>query len=226
MYTMAFDTSTRSGSVALLKQDSVLAEILLNSGKNHSESVLPAVGEVLRFSGLQIRDVDLFAVTSGPGSFTGLRIGISIVKGLALAASKPVAAVSTLDALAYNLFYAPMAICPLLDAKKGQIYAAVYRPRKSGAPERAGPEVVADPQAFFASIRQDVIFTGDGATIYVHLMEKMLRGRFYVAPLHLRFIRASAVGLLAREKFIAGHTDDVIRLAPSYIRSPGVEANA
>ena len=119
MQILAVDTSGVSGSVALIRDNAILSEVIINIGLNHSQTILPAMAQVLESSGVDASAVDLFAVTTGPGSFTGLRIGISLIKGLALSVSKPIAAVSTLDALAMNLFAAGSTICPFIDCEAG-----------------------------------------------------------------------------------------------------------
>ena len=167
---------------------------------------------------MDFADVDLLAVTSGPGSFTGLRIGISLVKGLALALSRPVIAVSTLDALALNLFSASILICPFLDAKRGQVYASLYKTDSAGFPQRICPERVTDPKQFLESIHSEVVLLGDGTQSYADLIQKVLPGRHVIAPLHLQYIRASSVGQIALTMFQEQEFSDPLTLAPKYVR--------
>jgi len=145
MITLAIDTSAGTTSVALLEDDSILAELFVNSGRNHAETLLPAIEKLLTsvvikaeqkmpFSG-----IDLFAFTIGPGSFTGLRVGASTVKGLAFVLQKPVVGVCTLDALVLNVSDLPLkkvTICPVLDAGRGEVYTALYAPSKTGMYEK------------------------------------------------------------------------------------------
>lgn len=223
MYVLAIDTSTESGSVALLKDSQVILETNINSGLNHSQTILPAVSDTLKAAGLGTAEIDLFAVTTGPGSFTGLRIGTSIIKGLALAASKPVVSVSTLDAVARNLFAAALPICPFMDAKRGQVYAGLYKCRTDGLPERIIPETLADPRQFLERIQNRVILTGNGINPYQTIIQEVLSGRYLLAPSNMHFIRASSVGLIAVEKFKKGELTDVMVLTPGYLRSSEVQ---
>ena len=223
MHILAVDTASVSGSVALLKDDCPIVETVIRSGQNHSITILPAIAELLQTARIEMADVDAFALTTGPGSFTGLRIGISLIKGFALAASKPVVGVSTLDALAMNLFASRYPICPLLDAKRGQVYTSLYEPDPKGFPKRIRPEMVEEPRHFLESIPTPVILTGDGIEPYAALIEEILGERQFIAPPPLRVIRASSVGILALEKFRKGEVLDTMTFTPSYIRLSEVE---
>lgn len=218
MLTLAVDTSTQSGSVALLNSDSVLAECLINVGINHSETLLPAIEKILSVAGTEIAEVDLFALTVGPGSFTGLRVGASTVKGLALVADKPVVGVSSLDALALNVANSTILICPMLDARKKEVYTALYRPDRRGIPEKIVGEMVVDPETFLKDINEEVIFLGDGAINYCELIKEILTDRSYFALSHLQYIKASAVGLLGMNEFIEGDILDIMTFTPQYFR--------
>jgi tRNA threonylcarbamoyladenosine biosynthesis protein TsaB len=218
MLTLAVDTSTQSGSVALLNSDSVLAECLINVGINHSETLLPAIEKILSVAGTEIAEVDLFALTVGPGSFTGLRVGASTVKGLALVADKPVVGVSSLDALALNVANSTILICPMLDARKKEVYTALYRPDRRGIPEKIVGEMVVDPETFLKDIDEEIIFLGDGARNYCELIKEILTDRSNFALSHLQYIKASAVGLLGMNKFIEGDILDIMTFTPQYLR--------
>ncbi len=218
MLILAVDTSSASGSIALLEDDRVLLEENVHTGLNHSRTILPAIASMMQAACSKVSDLDLFAVTTGPGSFTGLRIGVSLVKGLSLALGKPVVGVSTLDALAQNLFGSKYPICAMLDAKRGQVYAALYKIRADGRPEKAQPESVEDPRKYLETIRTEVILTGDGAAQYETIASEVLGGRYLLAPISHRSIRASAVGTLALGRFRQGATLDVLNFTPRYIR--------
>ena len=126
MYILGIETSTKTGSVAIASEKSVIAQYSLNIEVTHSERLMATVDRVLKDTGIVMSQFDGFAVAVGPGSFTGLRIGLSTVKGLALATGKPVAAVPTLNGLAWNLPYSAYPVPPLLDARKNEVYAALY----------------------------------------------------------------------------------------------------
>lgn len=218
MLTLAIDTSTKTGSVALLKSASILAECFTNAGINHSETLLPTIETVLSVGGVEIGEVDLFALTTGPGSFTGLRIGASTVKGLALATGKPVVGVSTMDALALNVADSTITICPMLDARKREVYTARYRPVKNGMPEKLESEKVVDAEEFLKSLNEDVIFLGDGAKNYVGLIREILPDRSCFASPHLQYVKASAVGLIGMKKFSDGDILELMTFTPQYLR--------
>ncbi len=218
MYVLAVDSSSVSGSVALLNDEQVLFEEIIHTGLNHSQTLLPAVAELFARTGRKISDIDLFAVTTGPGSFTGLRIGVSLIKGFALATSKPVAGVSTLEALSQNLFACRSVICPFMDAKKKQVYAALFNPRPDGVPEKIREETVEDPRRFLETITTEIVLAGDGAMKYADLLEEILPGRYVIAPPPFHLIRASVVGLLAFKKYGKRELLDVMTLSPQYIR--------
>ncbi len=216
MITFAVDTSVMTTSVALLDEDTVRGEIFVHTGRNHAEVLLPLIERLLLSLGANKDDVDLFAVTAGPGSFTGLRVGISTVKGLAFVLKKPVAAVCTLDALARNMPCPDtgFSICPMVDAGRGEVYTALYAP--SG--EKTISESIAKPAEFIASIKGDVIFLGGGADKYCDLIGERLSGRSYLAPAQLNHIKAASVGLVGWENFCKGNITDIIALAPNYLR--------
>lgn len=218
MLILAVDTSTQSGSVALLDNDSVLVEYLINVGVNHSETLLPAIERILSVTGTEMAKVDLLVLTVGPGSFTGLRVGASTVKGLALAADKPVVGVSSMDALALNVANSAITICPMLDARKKEVYTALYRSDRSGMPKKIVGEMVVDPETFLKGIDYEVIFLGDGAINYCRLIKEILPDRSYFALPHLQYIKASAVGLLGINKFIEGDILDIMTFTPQYLR--------
>ena len=217
MLVLGMDTSTRAGSVALLRGDKVLGEVLVHSGITHSESILPAASRVFEQSGIEPDEIDLFAVTVGPGSFTGLRIGVSIIKGLAFGSSRPVAAVSTLEALAWNFFFSARPVCAMLDAKKGQVYSALYYCTEDGRPRREGEVVAVEPERLPGYLPADVILAGEGAVRYENVFLKAF-GPESFAPPHLHLIRASAVAVLGRRLLEAGETVKAADLAPVYIR--------
>ncbi len=225
MKILAVDTSTTSGSVALLSDASVLWETVVNSGLTHSETLLPALNEAMKHSALDWSEIDCFAVTTGPGSFTGLRIGISVVKGLALSTQRPVVSVSSLEALAWNLSGCPHLICPFLDAKRGQVYTALFRSELDGGPpERLRDDTVEDPRNVLARLASDkVILMGDGTRTFAPLLDEILGGHYTVAPPHQQLIRASSVGLIALEKCRRGELVDNLTFVPVYIRASEVE---
>jgi tRNA threonylcarbamoyladenosine biosynthesis protein TsaB len=169
--------------------------------------------------------MDLFAVTIGPGSFTGLRIGAATIKGLALATGKPVVGVSTLDALALNAVHAgKQMICPMLDAQKNQIYTALYRPKVGTATERVSEEQVIDVDRWLNGLDKDILFLGDGAVKY-HLQ---IHARFLssgrIAEGRQNHVSAVAVAVLAQDQFQRGERLDLLKFTPRYLRPSEAEA--
>jgi len=218
MLILALDTSSKTESVALLKERDVLAEFSVHSFTNHSEGLLPLIEKVLASASVQVGDVDLFAVTIGPGSFTGLRIAASTVKGLALSTGKPVSGVSTVEVLAFNAVPSERTICPFLDAKRNEVYTALYKFNDRGGIIQTAEERTTDPAEFVRGLSEEVVFLGDGTQIYADLIRKECPVKSFFAPPHLHFIRASAVGALGREKYLEGSKMDVLAFAPSYHR--------
>jgi tRNA threonylcarbamoyladenosine biosynthesis protein TsaB len=218
MLTLAIDTSTNTAGCALLEEERVLAECLVNLGMNHSATLLPSIHHMVSLADVRMADIDLFACTVGPGSFTGLRIGVSTIKGFALATGKPVAGVSALEALACNVTTVSMLICPMLDAKKNQVYAALFKADRQNGIARIGEEAAVEVDKFLSLIQGDCIFVGDGAAAYQDAIKNALPGHAYFAsPIH-QSIRASAVGLLGMRKFAAGDTLDPFHFMPRYLR--------
>ncbi|HUH67319.1 MAG TPA: tRNA (adenosine(37)-N6)-threonylcarbamoyltransferase complex dimerization subunit type 1 TsaB [Syntrophales bacterium] len=224
MLTLAIDTSTTSIAIALLKDDDVIAETFLNLDINHSIVLLAALEHILQISHIGMKDIDLFACTRGPGSFTGLRIGASTVKGLALSIGKPIVGVSTLQALAFNVAVPRVSICPMLDAKKDQVYAALYRAGRNYTLEEIKSERVTEVCKFLQDIDVEALFVGDGAVKYANRIEEILPGRASFASSCHQHIRASAVGLLGRGKYLNGEVLDPVTFAPVYLRVSEAEA--
>ncbi|MCU0530896.1 MAG: tRNA (adenosine(37)-N6)-threonylcarbamoyltransferase complex dimerization subunit type 1 TsaB, partial [Syntrophales bacterium] len=190
---------------------------------NHSETVLPAVHRGLELAGVGIADVGLIALTVGPGSFTGLRIGASTVKGLALAAGTPVVGVSTLEALAYNAVGFPGVICPLLDARKGEVYAGLYRSGGDGFPEPVREERIAHPAEILQPIQGDALFLGDGMAAAAALIAGRPKGLTHFLPPNLQSIRASSVALIGRGKRQRGEALELTTFVPRYLRRSEAE---
>ena len=218
MLILAIDTSTQSASIALLDNSEILCEININLDVNHSVVVLPAVHDLCRISRIEIGDIDLFACTRGPGSFTGLRVGISTLKGIALATGKPVVGVSTLDALAYNLVNSTMLVCPMLDARKNQVYTALYRTKPDNILEIKEHERIIDVRDFLSNIDDKTLFAGDGAMKHARLIRDSLPDKsFFASPIH-QSVRAATVGLLGAKKYNKGDLLNPDALTPVYLR--------
>lgn len=225
MLVLAFDTSSPSGSVALVRDTSLVAELTVGSVGTHADWLMDAVSELLDSADVDIREVDLFAVDNGPGSFTGLRIGAATVKGLAWALGKNVAAVSTLQSLALNLRYSGHAVCPVLDARKGEVYAAIYA-FNGGAAEPLMKDSLVAPEALYEAasrLSSPVVFLGPGLKTYGKAIAGNV-GRAEFAPEPLWHIRASNVAILALQNPSSAVPPAL--LAPTYLRRSEAEIKA
>jgi tRNA threonylcarbamoyladenosine biosynthesis protein TsaB len=223
MRVLALDTTTPSGSVAVVENERPLGEIAVESATTHSSRLLSSIRHVLDALKLDIRDIDGFAVTPGPGSFTGIRIGMSTVKSFAFASQKPIAPVSSLLALAWKLRDSqPRLIAPLLDAKKGEIYAALFEFR-SGKGTEAVRQGAYDPARFVSLIPADrvVLFIGNGLFLCRDLIAARCgdKARF---PERSPFI-AAEVGIIGRNVLAAGKGISSEKLEPLYFRKSQAE---
>jgi tRNA threonylcarbamoyladenosine biosynthesis protein TsaB len=183
------------------------------------------INTVCSIADLKAEDVDGFAVTIGPGSFTGLRIGISTIKGLAFSLSKPVVGVSSLDALAWQCGQSAYLICPLLDARKKEVYACRYR-YKNNELKKDGTEKVASPAEAVRGIREPSIFVGNAVQLYRENISAELGELAHFAAWGQHTIRASSIAWLSMTGFYKQQTDDVALLIPQYIRKPDAEVKS
>lgn len=161
MYSLGINTSTKTCSVALLKEHSLIIEITLSDTLSHSRKLLSLINYALDRVKIKISEIDVFAVSTGPGSFTGLRIGIGTLKGLCLATGKPIVGVSTLEALSYSIPYNSALICPILDARNNEVYTSLFRYQDKRL-VRLIDDMVISPEELLPKIKEKVIFLGDG----------------------------------------------------------------
>ena len=224
MKILAIESSSLVASAAVLEDDIIKAEYVLNNKKTHSQTLLPMIDEVLRHSETEASEVDAVAVSSGPGSFTGLRIGAATAKGIGMALNKPLIAVPTLDMTAYNLYKSPALICPMMDARRNQVYTGFYKNNNSF-------EVI--KSAFASDIRQvleelealgeEVIFLGDGVPVYKAIIEENLACPHYYALVHISRQRASALACLAAVYYRTGKIIAADKLELEYLRKSQAE---
>jgi tRNA threonylcarbamoyladenosine biosynthesis protein TsaB len=223
MKVLGIDTSTSCGGVGLVDDERVISECLLNVSVTHSERLLATIEHLLKESGHSVEELDGWAVSLGPGSFTGLRIGVSTVKGLAFATQKPVAGVPTLDALASQVPPTPYLICPILDARKGEVYTAFYHYDERGLLKRESPYLAIGPQDLAKRIEEKTVFIGTGVGTYANDLKKALSSLalFPSAPLHLP--RGSIVAGLGLELLRKGQSLDLASFTPIYVRPSEAE---
>jgi len=223
MKILGIDTSTSCGSVGLIDDGEVVSDHLLNIPVTHSERLLGAIELVLTEACCPIENLAGWAIALGPGSFTGLRIGVSTVKGLAFATGKPVTGVSTLDVLASQIAPTPYLICPVLDARKKEVYTAFYRYEKGSFIKRQSDYQAIRPEDLVGRIKEQTIFLGDGAKTYRDFLLNALPSLalFPSAPLHLS--HGSIVAKLGSELLQKGECLDLSTFAPIYIRPSEAE---
>jgi len=221
MKILAVDTATPSCSVALCDGGRVLAQAGQASGRTHSRHLMEMIDAVVRWSGVPLSAVEGFGVVAGPGSFTGLRIGIGSIKGLAAALRKPVKGISSLAALAVQAGRDADLICSLIDARRNEVYAALFTPGESPLePLRVADDRIAAMTALLAGIEKPCLFVGSGAVRYRSLIAAELprRARFAAPALHT--IQAQTVAEMAGDRIQKGRIDDAALLVPRYIRRP------
>ncbi|VBB05823.1 trna threonylcarbamoyl adenosine modification protein yeaz [Lucifera butyrica] len=221
---LAIDTATLVSSVAVCTKETLLAELTIQTQKTHSETLMPHIRDVLLLAGVDKQDLQAIAVSIGPGSFTGLRIGLATAKAMAYALNIPICGVSTMEALAYACPVPGMVLAPLLDAQKGNVYQALFRWR-NGILEQSIPTRVVDLEAALtemAAIPEPVMVMGEAAVQHSRRILE-LGGNLLLAPPHLIMPRAAMVALLAHRFRDGGNTQNLMNLAPVYIRRSEAE---
>jgi tRNA threonylcarbamoyladenosine biosynthesis protein TsaB len=217
--------------VALLDEEKLIREEFINYKKTHSETLMPTVNQLLQECDRSLQDVTALAITIGPGSFTGLRIGLATVKGISLSTGIPVVGVSTLDVLSHNIAFSEALVCPLLNARKQEVYTAIYD-NHNAYPQRLSEEMACSPQEFsLMAIKKAeelgvtrIILLGDGYYPYEKFFVESFGARLSLAPSHLMLPRASSLGSLALERVRREEFDDIITLRPTYIRLSEAES--
>lgn len=228
MIVLAADTSTSFNTVALCRDQHLLAETVVDAGRKHSERLLETTEWILAEAGMALEDVDLLAISIGPGSFTGLRIGAATWKGLALGAQRPLAAVPTLDAMTRLGAFREGIVCPLLDAKMGEVFGALYRfeggRRTKVSEDRAGPveQLLESVEQLDESVEGETTFLGDGAILYrERILARVPDAIFAAAPFSTP--RASAVAMEALERVRQGGSTEAADVSPCYLRKSQAE---
>lgn len=223
MTILAVDTTTRSCSAAVVSKSGLLAEITLDNDQTHARHLMKMIDQVLELAGISLNTLDGFAVTRGPGSFTGLRIGLSSIKGLGRATGKPIVAVSSLKALATQAGPVPMTIFALIDAYRKEVYLAGYRYEKDRL-KRVIPESVAEPEKVLAMVQGSAVFVGNGAVIYRRmLVENLGESAHFTQDLH-NTIRAATVARIALSR-MESEGCDAADITPVYLRKSDAEIN-
>ena len=225
MKVLALETSSMVASVAIINEDKLLAEFTVNNKKTHSQILMPIVEQVIDRLDLTPSDIDVFAVSSGPGSFTGIRIGVATVKSLGQALNKPVVGVSGLDGLAFNLVHFNGVICPMMDARNSQVYTCLYRSNEIEIvrlKEYMAIRVV-DLARFMRESGEAVMFCGDGVFMHKELLVEEMGERAKFAQSPFMFQRASSIAFLALKKAKLNAVLNYNELQPFYLRKSQAE---
>lgn len=225
---LAIDTATPATSLALTRgtrgQGIVVASLGLSSNVTHSRRLLTGIDWLMKEVGVDWNEIKAIGISLGPGSFTGLRIGMATAKGLATAANVQLVGVSTLDSLASKCVSERL-ICSVLDARKKEVYAAFYRADADGTVRRVGEIEALTPQELAVRIKEPVLMIGDGAVVYQSVFRKVLGSNLLIAPATLHAPSATSLGLLSGELFLDGQILDVDSTVPLYVRSSDAELN-
>lgn len=220
MRILALDSSGLVASVAIMEEEQTIAEYTVNYKKTHSQTLLPMLDEIVKMTEMDLNTIDAIAIAGGPGSFTGLRIGSATAKGLGLALGKPLIHVPTLEGLVCNLYGCSSLICPIMDARRNQVYTGVYRLNESGL------QVVKEQMAIDVGVLAEqlnalgeaVTFLGDGVPVYRDQLEEKLTVPFTFAPANMNRQRAASVGLRGFQYYREGRIETAAEHQPDYLR--------
>ena len=223
MRVLSIDTATEAASCAVIEDNRLLGEITFNFEKQHSVILMPMIDNLLSSLHMDISSMDGFIASKGPGSFTGLRIGMSTIKGLSFGSQKPFISVSTLDALAYNLAYSSGIICPILDALRDNVYTALYT-FEGEELKRTSDYMVISIEELIDLVKNEetVHFIGDGTVKFKEVLKKNVQGSYF-APAHINLARASSLGELGSKLLSSGIHEDLNTSTPIYLRKSQAE---
>ena len=220
MKILALDSSGLVASVAVTEDDNLLGEYTINYKKTHSQTLLPMLDEVAKMIELDLKTVDAIAVSAGPGSFTGLRIGSATAKGLALALDKKIVSVPTVDALAYNIWNCTDVICPLMDARRQQTYTGLYT-FEDGRMQTLLPQCVVQIEEIINKVNdigKPVVFLGDGVPVFADFIAQHCKVPYQYAPAHCNKQRAASVAALGAILYGEGKAEPAAEHKPDYLR--------
>lgn len=220
MIILGIESSANVGSVALMKNGVLLGEYTLNNKKTHSQTLLPMVDALLTIADVDISEVDAIAVSAGPGSFTGLRIGSATAKGLAQAINKPIVSVSTIEGLAYNLSESDKLICPIMDARRQQVYTGIYSFATGQMTEVLEPSALPIEELIdkINALGKETIFVGDGVYVFQEYIDANATIKIGYASAGNMLQRASSIATIGAIKFQKGETETAASHAPIYLR--------
>lgn len=223
MRIFSIECSATSASVAVIDEGKLLSEAYTNTGLTHSQTLMPMAENVLKNANISLDSIDVFAIANGPGSFTGVRIGIAALKGLALAENKPCVGVSTLEAMAYNLISKECIVCSVMDARCNQVYTALFK--CGNEIERLTEDsaiLIDDLRELLKKYDLPIVFVGDGAEMCYNVLKCDFLN-VSIAPVNIRHQRASSVGICAMEKLKTEKGISADEIMPFYLRAPQAE---
>lgn len=239
MKILALDTSGLVASVAVSEDDRVLAQFSIQYKTTHSQTLMPMMQTIRQMIELDLQSIDAIALASGPGSFTGLRIGSATAKGLGLALDKPIIPVPTVDGLAYNLYGCEKTVCPMMDARRGQIYTGAYTfvPQKMSETymeqtydmrilHKQCVTSIEEMAEYLNREGMPVVFLGDGIPVYHDRLEQLVTVPYSIAPIHQNRQNAAAVAALAVNYYLNGKAVRALDFAPEYLRPSQAERTA
>lgn len=236
MKILAIESSGKTASVAIWEDNLTIAEFSIQAGLTHSQTLLPMLEDVREKLGLEMETIDAIAVTAGPGSFTGLRIGSATAKGLGFALEKPIIPVPTLEGMAYNLYGTEKLVCPLMDARRNQVYTALYEFTERNEDRCCNINaikinaikinVIKKQCVVFIEeildccnkLSREVVFLGDGADVFKEVISEKMHVPYSFAPAHMNRQRAASVAALAAEYYRQGKMQTAAEHAPEYLR--------
>ena len=220
MKILGLDSSGIVASVAIVEDDVLIAEYTVNYKKTHSQTLLPMLDEIAKMTELDLNSIDAIVVAAGPGSFTGLRIGSATAKGLGLALKKPLIAIPTVEGLAYNLYDIPGLICPIMDARRKQVYTGIYRFTDHQL-KVVEDQMAVSMETVIEKLNQygeAVTFLGDGVSVFHELIAEKMTVPYSFAPAHVNKQRAAAVAALGEIYYRQGKTETAMEHVPDYLR--------
>jgi tRNA threonylcarbamoyladenosine biosynthesis protein TsaB len=224
MRILAVDISTTAGGVTFMQSGRVLCDLRLDGSLSYAPRLLTLIHQVLALAAVPLESIDLFAVSQGPGSFTGLRIGAATLLGLGVALQRDVIGIDTLEALAMKAWWAPYPVAALLDARKGEVFGAIFRGSATG-PRRLTPNLVMSPEAFCANIIEPTLLLGTGVDAYRNVWEESLGRLAIFPPAWIGMPCSVEVGALAFTRAIIGHGEPRAAFTPIYVRPSEAEIN-
>ena len=228
MKILALDSSGLMASVALLEDDKLTAEYSVNYKKTHSQTLVPMLAAIREMTELDLKTIDAIAVAAGPGSFTGLRIGSATAKGLGFALSVPIIPVPTVDGLAYQMYGSDKLICPIMDARRNQVYTGLYEFQKKTEQNPISYELhtlkaqcavsIEEIASACNALGREVIFLGDGVPVFAQKLQELMQTAYSFAPAHKRMQSAAAVAVYGAVLYKEGKYESAEQHQPEYLR--------